>query len=92
MSYATPYIPSHWARAFALVAAGFFIVCVLWGYLLTDPALQKLHMDLLRLLTLDIGGSDMGAIPFIAGLVISGVGAAIVGATLAMCLNHCKKN
>lgn len=91
MSLSSPYTPGQWARAFGLIAAGMFFVCVLWSFFINDPGLQKLHMDLLRLVTLDIGGAEMSPVSFIAGLVISAIWGAVTGALLAMCLNHCHK-
>ncbi|OIO54784.1 hypothetical protein AUJ46_02240 [Candidatus Peregrinibacteria bacterium CG1_02_54_53] len=84
----SPYVPGEWARAFGLVSGFFFILCVVWSYLLRDPVLQDLHMQLLRLFTLDIGGPGMGVISFIAGLVITAVSGGVFGLLVAMSLNY----
>lgn len=91
MHLMTPYAPIQWARAFGLVSAGGFIICVLWGFLLADPAVHQLHIDMLRMATLDIGGADFTIVSVIAGTIVSGIWGAGIGAALAMCLNHCHK-
>ncbi|HLD32815.1 MAG TPA: hypothetical protein VJB10_04470, partial [Candidatus Peribacteraceae bacterium] len=60
-------------------------ICILWSYLIVDPTLQKLHMDLLRISL--PGFSGMDAMSIIIGLIESIVYGLIVGAAIASSLN-----
>ena len=75
----------QWSKAFALLAGIFFVICILWSALITDPALQRLHMDLLRISL--PGFSGMDAMSIIIDLIESIVSGLIVGAAIASSLN-----
>lgn len=91
MSYLTPYRLSHWGPAFGMVSAVLYVVCFLWGVLLTNPALQELHMNILRILFLDAGFVGLNVITFIVGVIMLYIGGLIAGWVLALCLNHCQR-
>lgn len=57
-------------RALALLFGAIYILCFFWGNLLTDPAINKLHMDLLRV-SFPFAFSGMDLMSFISGLIQS---------------------
>lgn len=75
----------QWAKAFALLSGIFFIICMLWSYLITDSALQQLHIDLLRISY--PGFSGMNSASFLIGLVESVVYGLVLGSAIAASLN-----
>jgi len=91
MSYLTPYRLAHWGPAFGMVSAVLYVVCFLWGFLLTNPILQELHMNILKILFLDAGFVGLNFITFIVGLIVMYIGGLLAGFVLALCLNHCAR-
>lgn len=81
----------HWGPAVAMVSAVLFVVCFLWGFLLTDPALQQQHLMTLRILFIDAGFVDLNLVTFVTGVILSYIGGLLIGCILAMCLNHCQR-
>lgn len=79
------YSLQQWSKAFALLFGIFFIICLLWNYVITDPALQRLHMDILRLSL--PGFSDMSPVSILIGLIESVLYGLILGAATASSLN-----
>lgn len=75
----------QWAKASALLSGIFFVICLLWSSLITDPTLQKLHMDLLRISLPGFSGMNFASL--LIGLVESIVYGLIVGAAVASSLN-----
>ncbi|PIR53033.1 hypothetical protein COU76_03195 [Candidatus Peregrinibacteria bacterium CG10_big_fil_rev_8_21_14_0_10_49_10] len=75
----------QWSKAFALLFGIFFIICLLWSYLIADPMLQKLHMDILRFSL--PGFSGMDATSVVIGLVESIAFGLILGLAIASSLN-----
>jgi len=82
---------AHWGPAVGMVSAVFFVVCFLWGFLLTNSAVQEQHMMAFRILFLDAGFVGLNAMTFFIGLVVSYVGGLLIGWVLALCLNHCQR-
>ncbi|MBI3332330.1 hypothetical protein HYZ99_05255 [Candidatus Peregrinibacteria bacterium] len=87
----SPYRFAHWGPAVGLVSGIGFVVCFLWGFLLTNPALQELHMNGLRILFLDAEFVGLNFLTFIAGIIVSYIGGLLAGWILAACLNHCQR-
>lgn len=83
------YSTQQWARAMALLFGACFILCLVWNYLLTDPALKALHMDLLRMSLFGFAGIDVASI--VLGMIQSLFWGYVTGWVLAWCLNYCKK-
>lgn len=81
----------HWGPAVAMVSAVLFVVCYLWGFLLTDPALQEWHMTSFRILFFGAGFTGLNLITFIAGVIMSYIGGLLIGFVMTMCLNHCQR-
>lgn len=91
MSTPASYRFAHWGPAAGMVSAVLFVICYLWGFLLTDPALQERHMTTFRILFLDAGFVGLNLMTFIVGLIASYIGGLLIGFILAMCLNHCQR-
>ena len=43
------YSVNRWMLSFSLVFAILFIICFYWGMFISDPILEGMHMDLMRL-------------------------------------------
>ncbi|OGJ56426.1 hypothetical protein A3D88_03535 [Candidatus Peribacteria bacterium RIFCSPHIGHO2_02_FULL_52_16] len=82
---------AHWGPAVGMVAAFGFVICFLWGFLLTNPVLQEFHMNVFRILFLDAGFIGLNLATFIAGLIVSYLGGLFAGFILTLCLNHCQR-
>lgn len=80
------------ARALALLFAGAFALCFLWGFLLSDPLLQEFHRNSLRIFLLDAPFVGANIWTLIVGLIVSAAWGAIAGLALALCFHHCKVN
>lgn len=91
MSTSIQYRYAHWGPAVGMVSAVLFVVCFVWGFLITDPALQERHMTTFRILFLDAGFIGLNFVTFICGLILSYIGGLLIGFILAKCLNHCQK-
>ena len=81
----------HWGPALGLVSAVLYAACFLWGILLTNPVLQEIHTNALRILLLDAGFVGLNVMTFIAGITVTYIGGLLVGFVLAHCLNHCQR-
>jgi hypothetical protein len=75
----------QWSKACALLCGVFFIICLFWVGLIADPALQKLHMDILRISL--PGFTDMSPGSVIIGLIESVIFGLIYGSAVAASLN-----
>ncbi|HLD63726.1 MAG TPA: hypothetical protein VI913_02410 [Candidatus Peribacteraceae bacterium] len=91
MSNSAPYRLAHWGPAIGLVSAALFVVCFLWGFLLTAPVLQERHLDSFRILFLDAEFVGLNFATFILGVIVSYIGGMLIGFLLAKCLNHCQR-
>jgi len=70
-----------------ILTAVFFIICIFWGVLLTDPVLKELHYNILRL---SFPGFAFTAAGVITGLIESFVYGWFFGALLAwLCKKMC---
>ena len=76
-------------RALALLGAGAFALCFLWGFLLSDPVLQELHRNSLRIYLLDASFVGTNIWTLFAGMIVSAVWGAIAGGAFLLCLRHC---
>ncbi|OGJ60575.1 hypothetical protein A3A67_01445 [Candidatus Peribacteria bacterium RIFCSPLOWO2_01_FULL_51_18] len=81
--------PSIWARVLALLSAAAFVLCFFWGKLLSDPALQELHRNSLRIFLLDAGFVGNNFTTLLVGTLASAVWGMIGGLALGFCLKHC---
>ncbi len=49
-----------------IISAAFFLACMVWGFLFSDPVLQELHLNLLRLVypgfTMSLAGGVIGIV------------------------------
>lgn len=77
------------ARALALLSAGVFALCFLWGFLLSDPVLQEFHLNSLRIYLLDAPFVGANAWTLIVGMIVSAVWGALAGLALVFCFRHC---
>ncbi len=76
-------------RALALLGAGAFALCFLWGFLLSDPVLQELHQNSLRIYLLDAPFVGTNVWTLIAGMIVSALWGMIGGTAFFLCLRHC---
>ena len=64
-----------------ILSVVFFLLCMAWGLLLTDPVLKELHVNLLRIA---LPGFSMSLIGFIIGAVESFIYGWIFGALFSL--------
>jgi uncharacterized protein YacL len=58
----------------------FFILCMIWGTILTDPTLKELHLNILKI---TYPGFTMSAVGFVIGVVESFVYGFVFGVLFA---------
>ena len=80
---------TQWSKGLALFSGVFFIICFLWSFVLTDSALQELHMNLLRMTF--PGFSEMNTASFVIGFIESIILGLIVGWGFASSINKFAK-
>ncbi len=91
MSNSMSYRYAHWGPAIGMVSAVLFVVCFVWGFFITDPALQTQHMTTFRILLLDAGFVGLNLATFICGLIVTYIGGMLIGFVLVRCLHHCQR-
>lgn len=91
MPTSTPYRLAHWGPAFGMVSGLGYVVCLLWGFLLTNPELQERHMEFFRIMFLDAGFVGLNFLTFILGFIVAYIGGLVAGWVLVLCLNHCQR-
>lgn len=77
----------HIAIPAGLLLAVIYIICYFWGYTNDDPAVQELHLNLLKLSFL--GFSGLNGLSFFLGLIQSFIWGLIVGAVFYLGYRHC---
>jgi len=75
--------------ALATVLGALFIVCFFWGYTISDPAVNSLHMNMLRMSFPGFTGLTLTS--FILGLIQSVIWGLLIGWAYATSLNFFKK-
>ncbi len=77
-------------NAFGILSVIFFLFCMAWGFLLTDPVLKELHVNILRIA---YPGFTMSLIGAVIGLVETFIYGWIFGALFAwVCRKVCISN
>ena len=73
-----------------ILSVAFFALCMLWGFVLSDPTLKELHLNILRIA---YPGFGMSLVGFLIGAVEAFIYGWVFGALLAwlcrkMCIGH----